>query len=109
MSCIAPPNTIPRSTTRLSTSSRKKTNRRRKARQRVRSRNAGSFMCLQPARHGGVVARGAIERTVTVNFVALRRLDGENTQKLEALYPRHSRWSPRRNRSTASFVRAAFS
>jgi CRISPR-associated protein Csb1 len=26
---------------------------------------------------GGVVARGAIERTVTVNFVALRKLDGE--------------------------------
>jgi CRISPR-associated protein Csb1 len=32
--------------------------------------------------HGGVVARGAVERTVTVNLVALRRLDGENVQKL---------------------------
>ena len=32
--------------------------------------------------HGGVVARGPIERTVTVNLVALRRLDGENTQEL---------------------------
>jgi CRISPR-associated protein Csb1 len=32
---------------------------------------------------GGVVARGPIERTVTVNLVALRRLDGENTQKLK--------------------------
>lgn len=28
--------------------------------------------------HGGVVARGPIERMVTVNLVALRRLDGEN-------------------------------
>jgi CRISPR-associated protein Csb1 len=28
--------------------------------------------------HGGVVARGSIERSVTVNLVALRRLDGEN-------------------------------
>jgi CRISPR-associated protein Csb1 len=33
--------------------------------------------------HGGVVARGAIERTITVNLVALRRLNGENTQKLK--------------------------
>jgi CRISPR-associated protein Csb1 len=32
--------------------------------------------------HGGVVARGPIERTITVNLVALRRLDGENTQEL---------------------------
>jgi CRISPR-associated protein Csb1 len=32
--------------------------------------------------HGGVVARGAIERTVTLNLVALRRLDGENAQNL---------------------------
>jgi CRISPR-associated protein Csb1 len=32
--------------------------------------------------HGGVVARGAIERTVTVNLVALRRLGGENAQNL---------------------------
>jgi len=31
---------------------------------------------------GGVVARGPIERTVTVNLVALRRLDGENAQRL---------------------------
>jgi len=31
---------------------------------------------------GGVVARGAIERDVTVNLVALRRLEGENTQLL---------------------------
>lgn len=32
--------------------------------------------------HGGVVARGAIERTVTVNLVALRRLGGDNAQNL---------------------------
>jgi CRISPR-associated protein Csb1 len=31
---------------------------------------------------GGVVARGPIERTVTINLVALRRLKGENGQKL---------------------------
>jgi CRISPR-associated protein Csb1 len=29
--------------------------------------------------HGGVVARGSIQRDVTVNFVALRRLRGENS------------------------------
>jgi CRISPR-associated protein Csb1 len=33
--------------------------------------------------HGGVVARGPIERTVTVNLVALRKLDGENAQDLK--------------------------
>ena len=32
---------------------------------------------------GGVVARGAIERTITVNFVALRKLGGENAQDLK--------------------------
>ena len=32
--------------------------------------------------HGGVVARGTIERTITVNLVALRKLDGENAQSL---------------------------
>jgi CRISPR-associated protein Csb1 len=32
--------------------------------------------------HGGVVARGAIERHVTVNLVALRRLNGENAMVL---------------------------
>ncbi|HEY5208486.1 MAG TPA: type I-U CRISPR-associated RAMP protein Csb1/Cas7u [Stellaceae bacterium] len=32
--------------------------------------------------HGGVVAHGPIERTVTVNLVALRRLDGENATAL---------------------------
>jgi CRISPR-associated protein Csb1 len=32
--------------------------------------------------HGGIVARGSIERTVTVNLVALRKLDGENAQNL---------------------------
>jgi CRISPR-associated protein Csb1 len=32
--------------------------------------------------HGGVVARGPIERTITVNLVALRKLDGEHAQKL---------------------------
>lgn len=31
---------------------------------------------------GGVVARGPIERIVTVNLVALRKLDGENVQTL---------------------------
>jgi CRISPR-associated protein Csb1 len=33
--------------------------------------------------HGGVVARGAIERTVTINLVALRKLSGENAQDLK--------------------------
>ncbi len=33
--------------------------------------------------HGGVVARGPIERIVTVNLVALRKLDGENAQDLK--------------------------
>ena len=28
--------------------------------------------------HGGIIARGAIRRDVTVNLIALRRLDGEN-------------------------------
>ncbi len=32
--------------------------------------------------HGGVVARGAIERDVTVNLIALRRLNSENGQVL---------------------------
>ena len=32
--------------------------------------------------HGGVVARGPIERTTTVNLVALRKLDGESAQAL---------------------------
>jgi CRISPR-associated protein Csb1 len=31
---------------------------------------------------GGVVARGPVERAVTVNLVALRKLDGENAQNL---------------------------
>jgi CRISPR-associated protein Csb1 len=31
---------------------------------------------------GGVIARGAIERAITVNLVALRRLGGENAQGL---------------------------
>jgi CRISPR-associated protein Csb1 len=33
--------------------------------------------------HGGVVARGPIERTITLNLVALRKLEGENAQKLK--------------------------
>jgi len=32
--------------------------------------------------HGGVVARGPIERTITVNLIALRKLDGENARNL---------------------------
>lgn len=32
--------------------------------------------------HGGVIARGPIERTITINLVALRKLRGENTQNL---------------------------
>jgi len=32
--------------------------------------------------HGGVVVRGPIERTVTVNFIALRKLNGDNAQNL---------------------------
>jgi CRISPR-associated protein Csb1 len=33
--------------------------------------------------HGGVIARGPIERVVTVNLVALRKLDGENSQNIK--------------------------
>ena len=32
--------------------------------------------------HGGVIARGPIRRDVTVNLIALRRLEGENNQEL---------------------------
>ncbi|NWG71535.1 MAG: type I-U CRISPR-associated protein Cas7 [Parvularculaceae bacterium] len=32
--------------------------------------------------HGGIVARGGIERTVTVNLIALRRLGGKNSKDL---------------------------
>lgn len=32
--------------------------------------------------HGGVIARGPIERTVTINLVALRKLDGDNGQQM---------------------------
>lgn len=32
--------------------------------------------------HGGVIARGGIERVITVNLVALRKLTGENVQDL---------------------------
>ena len=32
--------------------------------------------------HGGIIARGAILRNVTVNLIALRRLDGENVRAL---------------------------
>ena len=32
--------------------------------------------------HGGVIARGAIRRIVTINLIALRRLDGQNGQAL---------------------------
>jgi CRISPR-associated protein Csb1 len=32
--------------------------------------------------HGGIVARGGIERSVTVNLIALRRLEGENAELL---------------------------
>ena len=32
--------------------------------------------------HGGVIARGSILRNVTINLIALRRLDGENGQAL---------------------------
>ncbi len=32
--------------------------------------------------HGGIIARGAIRRDVTVNLVALRRLEGENPRSL---------------------------
>lgn len=32
--------------------------------------------------HGGVIARGPIERAITINLVALRKLHGENTQNL---------------------------
>lgn len=32
--------------------------------------------------HGGIIARGGIQRNVTVNLIALRRLEGENGQAL---------------------------
>ena len=32
--------------------------------------------------HGGIIARGPVLRNVTVNLIALRRLDGENGQAL---------------------------
>ena len=32
--------------------------------------------------HGGVMVRGAIERDVTINLIALRRLEGENSEAL---------------------------
>jgi CRISPR-associated protein Csb1 len=42
----------------------------------------GFVNALANATHGGVVAHGPIERTVTVNLVALRKLGGENAQNL---------------------------
>ncbi|MGH7073613.1 MAG: type I-G CRISPR-associated RAMP protein Csb1/Cas7g [Stellaceae bacterium] len=42
----------------------------------------GFVNALANATHGGVIARGPIERTITVNLVALRRLDGDNPQNL---------------------------
>lgn len=42
----------------------------------------GFVNALANVTHGGVVARGLIERTITVNLVALRKLDGENAQEL---------------------------
>ena len=35
--------------------------------------------------HGGVIAKGVIERQVTVNLVALRRLEGKDTEATEKL------------------------
>ena len=35
--------------------------------------------------HGGIIAKGGIERQVTVNLVALRRLEGEDAKVTEAL------------------------
>lgn len=42
----------------------------------------GFVNALANATHGGIIARGRIERTVTVNLVALRKLTGENAQNL---------------------------
>jgi CRISPR-associated protein Csb1 len=42
----------------------------------------GFVNALANATHGGVVARGPIERTVTVSLVGLRKLGGENAQNL---------------------------
>ncbi|HEY5338217.1 MAG TPA: type I-U CRISPR-associated RAMP protein Csb1/Cas7u, partial [Rhizomicrobium sp.] len=42
----------------------------------------GFVNALATATHGGVVARGAIQRDVTVNFIALRRLKGGNSAAL---------------------------
>ena len=61
---------------------RKKTSKRRKARPKARSRNVASFTCRRPARMAGWSRVGLIERMVTVNLVALRKLDGENAQNL---------------------------
>ena len=84
MSSIVRLNTIPRSTMRPSTSFHEedKAEAGRQGR-RVRPLAQRGFVHV-PATgaHGGVVARGAIERTVTVNLVALRKLDGENARDL---------------------------
>ncbi len=42
----------------------------------------GFVNALASATHGGVVARGPIERVITINLVALRKLNGENSQDL---------------------------
>ena len=49
---------------------------------KVRWRKRGFVHVPATGAHGGVVARGPIERTITVNLVALRKLDGENAQSL---------------------------
>jgi CRISPR-associated protein Csb1 len=42
----------------------------------------GFVNALATATHGGVIARGSIERRVTLNLVALRRLKGESSPRL---------------------------
>ena len=57
---------------------------------------------------GGVVARGPIERIVTVDLVALRKIDGENV-KVCGDISLAWRWSRQRSRLMASCVRVACS
>ena len=80
-------NTILPSITRRSTYSAKRKRRSRKETPKVRWPSAASSMCRRPARMAAWSRAGPIERTMTVNLVALRKLDGENAQSLQTIYP----------------------
>ena len=62
--------------------SRRRQGEGRRRRQKSACAKRGFVHVPATGAHGGVVARGPIERTVTVNLVALRKLDGENAQSL---------------------------